>query len=43
MENLYPLRCEKLSIGIKTGIAKQTAEGKVFFDGQEIEKVIIKR
>ncbi len=42
MESLSPLRCVKLSIGIKTGIAKQTAEGK-FFDGQEIDEVIIKR
>ena len=30
MESFPPLRCGKLSIGIKTGIAKQTAELEFF-------------
>ena len=34
MESFPPLRCGKLSIGIKTGIAKLTAE-REFFDGRD--------
>ena len=30
MERFLPLRCGKLSIGIKTGIAKQTAKREFF-------------
>ena len=40
MERFPPLRCGKLSIGIKTGIAKQTAEREFFRRSGRLDRLL---